>query len=301
MSSSRPHARRAWAALVGIAILATAACVDNTAAEMPGVDAAPVEVEAVPDIASRLPAPVASSGVLRVGVNVPYAPNEFKDPNGEIVGFDVDLMNALASVLGLTAQFNEADFDRIIPAVEAGTYDLGMSSFTDTKEREETVDFVTYYHAGSQWVQPPGGDVDPENACGLRVAVQTATSQDLEELPARNQECLDAGRPAIDILKYDSQDDAAQAVALGRVDAMSADSPVAAYAVERGDGQLELTGGVFDAAPYGWAVAKGSPLAPVLRDAMQHLIDDGAYRTIAENWGVENGLVETSVVNGATS
>ena len=95
-----------------------------------------------------MPEDIKSSGKLIVGVNVPYTPNEFKDSSGKIVGFDVDLMDAIATTLGLTAEYREADFDKIIPAIQAGTYNVGMSSFTDTKEREQTVDFVTYFSAG---------------------------------------------------------------------------------------------------------------------------------------------------------
>ncbi|EOM78523.1 ABC transporter substrate-binding protein [Rhodococcus rhodnii] len=298
---ARSRTARALCALVGGSALVLAGCTTNEEGGGPNEDATEVSVEKVDEIAAKLPENIASSGTLRVGVNVPYAPNEFKNAQGEIVGFDVDLMDAIASVLGVEAQYNEADFDRIIPAIEGGTYDLGMSSFTDTKEREETVDFVTYFSAGSQWAQPAGESVDPNNACGLRVAVQTTTIQDIEELPAKNQACLDAGNPPIDIVKYDSQDEAANAVALGQVDAMSADSPVTAYAVKQSGDQLELAGDVFDASPYGWPVAKGSPLAPVLQEAMQHLIDDGAYRTISENWGVQDGMIEESVINGAIS
>ena len=75
----------------------------------------------------------------------PYAPNEYKQ-SGKVVGFDVDLLDAIAKVLGLKTDYREADFDKIVPAVQAGTYDMGMSSFTDTKEREQTVDFVDLLH-----------------------------------------------------------------------------------------------------------------------------------------------------------
>ena len=68
-----------------------------------------------------------------VGVNIPYSPNEFKGPGGKIIGFDVDVVNAVAKVLGVSAEYREADFAKIIPAVQAGTFDMGMSSFTDTK------------------------------------------------------------------------------------------------------------------------------------------------------------------------
>ena len=87
---------------------------------------------------SRTPCPrtIKSTGKLVVGVNVPYPPNEFKDPSGKIVGFDVDLMNAIAATLGLTVEYREADFAKIIPSIQGGTFNVGMSSFTDTKERE---------------------------------------------------------------------------------------------------------------------------------------------------------------------
>ena len=92
--------------------------------------------EKVDEIANTVPEDIKSSGKLVVGVNIPYTPNEFKDPSGKIVGFDVDLMNAVAATLGLTAEYREADFAKIIPSIQGGTFNVGMSSFTDTKERE---------------------------------------------------------------------------------------------------------------------------------------------------------------------
>ena len=140
---------------------------------------------------------------------------------------------------------------------------MGMSSFTDTKEREQSVDFITYFSAGSPvGAAPQASRSTPTNACGLRVGVQTTTIEDIEEVPAKSEACVAAGKPPIEIVKFDSQDDAANALILGRVDAMSADSPVTAYAIKRSDGKMEAAGEVFDSAPYGWPVAKGSPLAP---------------------------------------
>nr|WP_237171018.1 ABC transporter substrate-binding protein [Prescottella equi] len=260
-----------------------------------------IDVQRVAAIADQLPPDVAASGELRIGTNPPYAPNEFKDESGAIVGFDVDLMEAVGAVLGLTLDLKQTDFDKIIPAVQAGTLELGMSSFTDTLEREKSVDFVTYYSAGVQWAQRAGDDIDPDDACGLRVGVQTTTIEDIDEVPAKSAACVAAGKPPIRKIKYDSQDDVANALILGRVDALSADSPVTAYAIKRSDGRMVPAGGVYDASPYGWVVAKGSPLAPVLQQAVQYLIDGGQYQAIAEAWGVEAGMIDTSVVNGATN
>jgi polar amino acid transport system substrate-binding protein len=260
-----------------------------------------VNAEKVDAIANTVPEAIKSSGKLIVGVNIPYTPNEFKDPSGKIVGFDVDLMNAVAATLGLQAEYREADFAKIIPSIQGDTFNVGMSSFTDTKEREQSVDFVTYFSAGSLWAQKAGAGIDPENACGKKVAVQATTTQETDELPARSKKCTDAGKPAIDIIKFDGQDAATNAVVLGQADAMSADSPVTLYAIKQSNGKLEQAGEIFDSAPYGWPVKKGSPLAQSLLQALQHLMESGTYKTIATNWGVEKGMIDKPVINGATS
>jgi len=260
-----------------------------------------VTAQKVDEIAATLPADIRDSGKLTVGVNLPYAPNEYKDADGKIVGFDVDLMNAVAATLGLTTDYREADFAKIIPSIQQGTYNVGMSSFTDTKERQQSVDFVDYFSAGILWAQRPGSDIDPNNACGKKVAVQATTTEETDELPAKSKKCVEGGKPEIQIVKFDGQDAATNAVVLGQVDAMSADSPVTAYAIKQSNGKLEAAGAIADAAPYGWPVKKGSPLAQSLVKALEHLIETGDYKTIAANWGAESGMISKPAVNGATS
>lgn len=260
-----------------------------------------VTPQKVDEIAATLPEDIRNSGTLIVGVNLPYAPNEYKDADGKIVGFDVDLMNAVAATLGLTTDYREADFAKIIPSIQQGTYNVGMSSFTDTKERQKSVDFVDYFSAGILWAQRPGSDIDPNNACGKKVAVQATTTEETDELPAKSKKCVDAGKPEIQIVKFDGQDAATNAVVLGQVDAMSADSPVTAYAIKQSNGKLEAAGAIADAAPYGWPVKKDSPLAQSLVKALEHLIETGDYKTIAANWGAESGMISKPVINGATS
>jgi polar amino acid transport system substrate-binding protein len=281
-------------------LVALTGCAHNTESSAPSTGAAP-SVTKVADIANTVPEKIRSSGKLVIGVNVPYAPNEFKDSSGHIVGFDVDLMNAITSVLGLTPDYRESDFEKIIPAIQGGTYDVGMSSFTDTKEREQSVDFVTYFSAGILWAQRPGPPIDPNNACGLSVAVQSTTIEDTQEIPAKSDACVKAGKPPINKQKFDRQDDATDALVLGKVDALSADSPVTAYAIKQSNGKIEAAGATFQSAPYGWPVAKGSPLAQSLLQALQHLIQIGEYKTIATDWGVQTGMIDNPVINGAVS
>lgn len=293
-------ALRVMCVITGGALVLTG-CTSNTEDAGSGNEAEKVQVDKVDAIAAQLPDKQKQYGKLVIGVNVPYQPNEYKDASGKIVGFDVDLMNAVTAVLGLQPEYVESAFEKIIPAIQAGTYDVGMSSITDSKEREEQVDFTTYFNAGIQWAQQAGKPVDPENACGKRVAVQATTVEHTDEVPAKSAACVAAGKPAIDIQAFDEQSQATNALVLGQVDAMSADSPVTAYAIKQGGGKIESAGSVFDSAPYGWAVPKGSPLAAALQKAVQHLIDNGQYKTITDNWGVQDGAITTSVINGATN
>jgi ABC-type amino acid transport substrate-binding protein len=158
---------------------------------------------------------------------------------------------------------------------------------------------VTYFQAGILWAQKAGSSVDPNNACGLRVGVQYASIQETEEVPAKSQACTEAGNTAIDKVVFVSQDDLNAALLNGEVDAMSADSPATGFAIKTSGGVLEPAGEIFDTAPYGWPVAKGSKLAESLRQALEHLIQTGEYRTIATIWGVEKGLITGPVINGA--
>lgn len=291
--------------LMAVIALVVAGCSNDESTEGSGgttaIQPITVDVAKQADIAALLPAEIAQSGQLIVGVNVPYAPNEFKDSSGQIIGFDVDLMNAISKVLGVTPVYKEADFDKIIPSIQAGTFNIGMSSFTDNLERQQQVDFVTYFNAGTQWAQQAGGNIDPDNACGKKVAVQATTVQDTDEIPAKSKACTDAGKPAIEKVKFTDQSEATNALVLGRVDAMSADSPVTAYAIKQAGGKIEAAGEVFDSAPYGYPIAKGSQLAQAVQKAVQYLIDNGQYKTITEHWGVQAGAIPTAVINGATS
>lgn len=298
--------RRSIAVFAGLAAagsLALAGCADNESKNTTPTTSATVgAVSKNQAAADLLPDSVKSSGKLIVGINVPYAPNEYKDPSGKIVGWEVDLLNAMAAKLGVTAELQESGFDNIIPSVKGAKFNIGMSSFTDNKTREAQVDFVNYYSAGIQWAAPAGKTVDPDNACGLKVAAQTGTTQETDDLPAKSKACTSAGKKAITIIKIDSQDAVNQAVILGQADAFAADSPITQYAVKQSSGKLQLAGDIYGAAPYGFVVAKDAgTLKQALQKALQSMIDDGTYKQVLDKWGVGAGGLTEATINGAQS
>ena len=299
-----PRILTSMAALAAVTSLALTGCVDNTtpsdSGSAGGASSSAPAVKKDSALAGQLPQKVKDAGELVIGMDDTYPPNEYKDDNGDPTGWEVDLGNAIAAKLGVKARYAIAKFDNIIPSVVGGKDDFGMSSFTDTTEREKQVDFVNYYSAGILWASKKGKTVDPDDACGLKVAVQSTTYEDTDEVPAKSKACTAKGKPAIQALRYDTQDEATNAVVLGKADALSADSPVTLYAISKTNGQLQEAGKTFDEAPYGLPIAKDSELTPVLQKAIQALIDDGTYTQILDRWGVTDGAVETAEINAAS-
>ncbi|WP_432548457.1 ABC transporter substrate-binding protein [Kineococcus sp. SYSU DK004] len=310
ISTTRSATRRSLLATAGslaAGALVLAGCGSDSLSGAPQEGAATggatpaATVEADPALTAMLPQSVQDSGVLRVGTNAEYAPNEFLQGQ-EIVGMDIDLMDAVAAKLGVEARYENAGFDTLITGVQGNRYDAAISSFTVNAERLQQVNMVQYFNAGTQWAVREGNPdgIDPENACGASVAVQSGTTQADDDLPARQQACADAGQPAIDVVPFGSQQDAAAALAQGRVQAMLADSPVTAYAVQQTEG-LELAGDIYDAAPYGIVVPlEGTDTAEAISQALQAIAEEGAYTAAVEAWGAEDGAVDEFPVNPAS-
>jgi polar amino acid transport system substrate-binding protein len=246
-------------------------------------------VQTVDEIAALLPAAVAEKGTLIIGASTDYAPGEFRaDDLQTYIGYDVDLGRALGNVLGVEAQVEDAEFASLIPAI--GTkFDIGISSFTITAERLEAVNMISYITVGSSYAVQAGnpGSFDPDNVCGQSIAVQTGTWQE-EELATFSTACTEAANEKIEILSYPRQSDATTNVVGGKAAAFYADSTVASYASALTGGQLEVTGGIRDAAPQGIVVAKAdAELTEAVQKAMQHLMDDGTWKAILDSWGIE--------------
>ncbi|HYN29768.1 MAG TPA: ABC transporter substrate-binding protein [Dermatophilaceae bacterium] len=253
-----------------------------------------------PALAAKVPASVKSAGKMVVGTDATYAPNEFLGADGKTVeGMDVDLFNAVAAKLGVTNQWQPADFGSIILGVTGGKFDAGVSSFTVNAERMKQVNMVQYFNAGTQWVVAKGNPktVDPDNACGLNIGVQKNTVQ-VDDLTARSKACTDAGKPAINAIVEQDQSKVTTNVVSGKADAMLADSPVGLYAVTQTDGKLEALGDIYDAAPYGIVVPKDeAEFASAVSEAFTALEKDGIYTAILEKWGNAAGAVTEFTVN----
>ena len=256
----------------------------------------------VSSIAAQVPAAVKAKGTLTVAADATYAPNEFIGPDGHtVVGMDADLATAIGQVLGLKINMVNATFDTIIPGLASGKYDLGMSSFTDTKARQQTVDFVTYFSAGTSFYGKTSGPgiASLAGLCGHKVAVEKGTTQ-AADAQAQAAKCNSASNP-VTVEIFNDQNAVNLALSSGRADVAMADSPVAAYQVKQSNGTFKLSGREYGTAPYGIAIPKNNGMAKPIQAAVEHLMADGTYMKILDKWGIQAGAIPTPKINGATS
>jgi polar amino acid transport system substrate-binding protein len=257
-------------------------------------------------VAAQVPAALKSKGTLTVASDATYAPNEFIASDGKtVIGMDADLMKALAATMGLKIKIVNATFDSIIPGLASGKYDVGASSFTDTKEREKTVDFVDYLTAGESFYTKASGGATINtiaDLCGHTVAVERGTTEQ-DDANTQSKKCKAAGKPAVTVLPFADQNGANLALVSGRAQLGFADSPPAEYQVKKSNGQFKLIGQSYANAPYGLAVPKNSGLAKPLHAALLALEKNGQYKAILTHWGVQAGAIPASQmkINGAIS
>ncbi|MDQ7029868.1 MAG: transporter substrate-binding domain-containing protein [Ardenticatenia bacterium] len=226
---------------------------------------------------------------ITIGSDTAYPPFEFVDENGNIVGFDVDMMDAVCELVNCQPQFVTTAFDGIFAALAAGEFDAVVSAVTITAERAEIVDFTRPYLNAGQIVTVRSDTTDingPEDLADKIVGVQLGTTGDIAASDYTAEE---------NIRRYQTIDVAMAALAQGDIDAVIADAPTSADIVEKQfKGQLKLVGEPFTEEYYGIAVRKETPeLTEAFNAALEVLIQNGTLQELANTWG----LPESSVQN----
>jgi polar amino acid transport system substrate-binding protein len=243
--------------------------------------------------------------VLQVATDATYPPDEMMS-GSTMIGFDVDLMKAIGTTLGLKINETNVTFDSIIAGIQAGKYQVGNSSFTDTKARQASVNFVDYFQAGDGVYAKSSSNAKFTGLmsfCGLTVAVETGTTEQSDAV-ATAKKCPASKK--LTVLPYPTQTSANLAVSSGRAAVGFVDSQVAGYIVSQAKGAFKLVGKAIKVAPYGIATSKsaaGKGLALAIQKALQVMMANGTYNAILAKWGVTAGALPANkiILNGATS
>jgi polar amino acid transport system substrate-binding protein len=258
-----------------------------------------------------LPDAVRKSGTVRVATDIPYPPFEMYTAAGstKMTGLDYDLGQALGAKLGVRFTFSAQKFDGIVPALQAGKFDVAMSAMTDNKERQQVVDFVDYTQSGSGILVADGNPekiTTLDDLCGRKVAVQAATNQ-LKLLTAHQAACARSGRGKADIQTFPKDSDAQLALRSGKVVADVLTKPAAGWTAKTADGGKAFdlvedpkAPGGYNPSPNGIAVSKRLPeLTGAIQKALQALIDDGTLTKICDRYGVGSIAVDKATRNAA--
>ncbi|MFI5532733.1 ABC transporter substrate-binding protein [Kitasatospora sp. NPDC051853] len=291
----------------------TTAVLAAGSALLTGCGAEPAPKASSDDPRSMLPDAVRTAGVLRVGSDLNYAPVEFKDPNGQAVGLDPEIAEAIGRQLGLKVQFVDTPFDKLVPGLHAKQYDVVMSALSDNRQRREGtddngtqvnpgVDFVDYFIAGTSILVKKGNPksiATLDDLCGHTVALQRGTTQDA--IVARQTAACDKRGKALTVKLFETDDQALAEVKAGRAVADLNDFPVAAYVAQQQDGgkTFEVASAQLQPGPYGIALPKESTaLRDALAKALDRVIRSGEYDKILAKWNVSAGAAQNAVVNG---
>ncbi|NEP15405.1 MAG: basic amino acid ABC transporter substrate-binding protein [Leptolyngbya sp. SIO4C1] len=220
----------------------------------------------------------AAGDTWTVGTEPAFPPFESQGDGGELVGFDIDLMEAIGERAGATVEFQSLPFDGLIPSLQTGAIDAAISGMTITEEREQTVDFSRpYFRAGLAIAVAEDDEAiktlsDLENKA---IAVQIGTT-------GANQA---ADIPGAEVSTFDSAPLALQELSNGNVDAVINDAPVTLDAINSGNiPGVKVVGELLTEEYYGIALPSDSPNIEAINTALDELIEDGTYAEIYEKW-----------------
>ncbi|WNG25166.1 ABC transporter permease subunit [Cystobacter fuscus] len=225
------------------------------------------------------PARLRDSGVLRVALDATYPPMEFLQ-EGKPVGFDVDLAQALARRLGVTAEIIVMDWDGILAGLNSGRYDVIISTMNITPERQQQADFVEYARMSQVFVCRRGVSVrTQEELSGRVVAVQVNTTSHrwLEKLQGQ-------GIIPRDIKPFPGMVEAFAALKSRQAEVLVTDEAVGRYFALRDD-TFSVTGQAMQPEPIGIAIDQRHPeLTAAISAALEESRRDGELRRLSEHW-----------------
>lgn len=253
-------------------------------------------------VATVPPGELLFPGKLLICSDMPYPPQEFYDDQGNPIGSDIEIGQAIAGRLGLKAVIVNSVFDTIIAAVNGGKCDIIISAQNITADRIKQVDMITYFQAGQTFVVVKG---NPDNIktqqdlCGKAIAAETGTTE-VDYLDGTGDykgqglsaQCTKAGQAAIDVKTFAKDSDALLALQGGQVSAYFADSPVAGYYTVQHPESFELSGLTLDVAKEGISIPKDKAgLEKAVHAGLSSIVHDGTYLQILTKYGVEDGNV----------
>lgn len=255
---------------------------------------APKPVDQVSQARDLVPSELRERGELIVGTDPTFQPMTYLE-NGQYLGMDIDLGNAIAGRLGLRLKWTTVPFGGLIDQTVDHKIDLIMTSMFDKAARQNRIDFLDYMYVGTSIVVPKGtGDIGGmAGLCGRRVAVQADTVY-ADAANRQSERCPADKKPTVVPVPQDPIPE----VSAGRADAAINDYPIGSFRVAQ-DQNLEISGSQIEAMPYGIGFAKDRKgLTKAFQQAFYVLVEDGTYDRLLAKWKLAEGALRTGAING---
>ncbi|MCJ8518893.1 polar amino acid transport system substrate-binding protein [Pseudorhizobium tarimense] len=262
-----------------------------------------IKLDVNKELHERLPEEVKAAGKMISVNNGSFPPYEIVTGT-EMTGASADLTDALGQLLGIEIEHaTVGGLPALLAGVNSGRYQFAFGPVGDYKDREAANDFV-------DWVQEyvvfatlkgnPKGITSLDTACGQRISVMAGGSAE-RVIKVQSEKCVADGKDPVEVQSYTDQPASILAVRSKRADAFFSSQAPLTYFVSQSNGQLELAGvgekNGFEDIYQGAVVPKGSPLGPLLMDAIKVLMDNGTYATIMKKWGLENNMIKQPGIN----
>jgi polar amino acid transport system substrate-binding protein len=267
-------------ALIG----ALAGCTNALPATSTGVT---ITFPRVPAAADQVPKTIRDAGVLQVAIPTNEPPTQFyRDGTQEMTGLNPEIAGLVAGALGLKLEIKVANFDAIIPGIDAARYDMTVSSMTPTTSRMSKLDFVDYVQFGSALAVAKGNPqrIGFDSLCGKNVAVLTGSYQLTTSVPPIDEACTAAGKPALVIHQFQDTRQAVSSMLSGRTDVVYADSPILSYAVSQSP-EIAVAD-INDIAPVAIGTLKNSGLDLAVATAMKSITASRDYPAVLARYGL---------------
>jgi len=230
-----------------------------------------------------------------IGTDTTYAPFEFVNEDGEFVGIDIDILNAIAEDQGFNYELNVLGFNAAVQALESGQVDAVMAGMGITEERQESFDFTDpYYQSGTVFGVESDSDIQSlEDLEGENVAVKTGTTganvaQELQ------------GQYGFEVTQFEDSVNMYEDVTAGNSVAAVEDLPVMQYAISTGTVDFRLITDPMESIPLGVAVQQGQneEFVQMFNEGLQNIQESGEYDAILESYLGEEALQENQASSG---
>lgn len=257
--------------------------------------------------AAELPERILKAGKIVIATEGKFPPmNYFDAKTNQLVGFDIDLGNEIGKELGIKVEWQDAPFPQLLPSLRTGRVDAVIAGIRDTVARREIADFVDYLMAGAQFLTLKKlADRFPNatDFCGRKVGANVAANWTrwINEWSQKN--CVQAGRPPIEVLGAENTLAARVELKTGRVDAAVAGSETTAFVEQIEPGIFSPVGVPFAQSPTGIATPKtpdGEKTRDAIAAALQRVHSSGAYDRLLAKYGLEANAYKPVTINAGT-